>query len=196
MTQFNPSKKEQKVQFDLIAEGPHPARCSRIIELGDQDSQYGVQTKVVIAFNVTDSFITLADGSKKQRMISNPFGINMSNNEKSTMAQYTKAINPRAQSLADFLGRPCQVSVIHYKKDDTERDRLDSVAPIIPGLEIPELDIEPFWFQFDQPEPELWKQIPEFTQNLIKKAVNYPGSEVERMVYALEQEADATDTPF
>jgi len=182
---FNPSAKESKPSFDLIAEGPHPARCSRIIEIGEQESQYGVQTKVIIAFNVTDSFITLADGTQKQRMISNPFGINMSNNEKSTMAQYTKALNPRAESLEDFLGRACQVSVVHYRKDDTTRDRLDAVAPIIPGLQIPELDIVPFWFRWDAPDAELWEQIPEFTQNLMKKAVNYPGSAVEEMVLKL-----------
>jgi len=187
MSKFNPSAKETKTQFELIPEGPHPARCSRIIEIGEQESQYGVQTKVIVAFNVTDCSITMADGTQKQRMISNPFGITMSNNEKSTMAQYTKALNPQAQSLGDFLGRQCQVSVIHYKKDDVVRDRLDSVAPIIPGLQIPELDIEPIWFKWDQPEAEVWAQIPEFTQGLIQRAVNYPGSKVEAMVLALSK---------
>jgi len=191
MTNFNPSAKESKPSFDLIPEGPHPARCARIIELGEQESQYGVQTKVVIAFNVTDSFITLADGTQKQRMISNPFGINMSNNEKSTMAQYTKALNPKATSLEDFLGRACQVSVVHYKKDDQVRDRLDAVAPIIPGLQIPELDITPWWFRWEAPDADLWAQIPEFTQNLIKKAVNYKGSLVEEMV-----ESMTASTPY
>lgn len=185
MNQFNPSAKEQKPQFELIAEGPHPARCSRIIEIGEQKGLYGTQTKVIVAFNVTDSFITMSDGTQKQRMISNPFGITMSNNEKSTMAQYTKAINPKAQSLGEFLGRPCQISVVHVKKDDVVRDRLDSVAPIIPGLQIPELDITPFWFRWEDPDPEMWKLIPEFTQELIKKAENYHNSQVEDMVKSL-----------
>jgi len=195
MSKFNPSAKETKTQFELIPEGPHPARCSRIIEIGEQESQYGVQTKVIIAFNVTDSFIKLSDGTEKQRMISNPFGINMSNNEKSTMAQYTKALNARASSLGDFLERPCQVSIIHYKKDDTVRDRLDAVAPIIPGLQIPELDITPFWFKWDAPEVEQWALIPEFTQKLIMQAVNYKGSAVEDMVKTLETKG-STNTPF
>ena len=195
MAKFNPSAKESKPQFELIAEGPHPARCSRIIEIGEQESQYGVQTKVIIAFNVTDSFITMSDGTQKQRMISNPFGITMSNNEKSTMAQYTKALNPRAADLGDFLNRTCQVSVIHYKKDDIVRDRLDSVAPIIPGLQIPELDITPFWFKWDAPEVEQWELIPEFTQNLIRNAKNFKGSAVEDMIKAYEA-SGTKETPF
>lgn len=181
---FNPSAPDTgpKGGYDLVPQGSHMARCARIIELGMQESQYGNHNKVVIAFSLPNVHIDIG-GERKQRFMSNPFGINMSNNEASTMAEYTKALNPQATNLGEFLNRPCQVIVGHYKKRDGNMgDRIDGVAPLMAGIEVPELDTEPFWFQWDNPTLETWNMIPEFHQNLIKEALNYKGSKVEALV--------------
>lgn len=186
MPRFNPNNKDNKT-FELIPKGPQMARCSRIVEIGVQESpQYGDSDKVVIAFNLPNVLMTMADGTQKQRMVSNPFGITKSSDEKSNMHKYTKALDPNgtAQYLGDFLNQPCQVVIGHVTKDGTTRDRLDSVSPILPGIPVPELDIEPLFFEWDYPSQEVWKKLPKFTQDLIRKAKNLPGSKVEAMIAA------------
>lgn len=202
---FNPSAKDSKnIEYELTPEGPTIARCVRVVEIGKQDSKYGVQDRCVINFSLPFHFIKLGD-EEKQKFISQPFGINMSNNEGSTMAEYVKALNPDAQSLGDFLNRPCQLNIAHYdRKDGKGRgERIDSVTRLLPGIEVPELDTEAFWFDWKNPDPKVWAMIPPFTKTLIQEAVNYPDSKVEAMVRALEggvtkapQLDDSDELPF
>lgn len=185
---FNPSAKDNRnIEYELTPEGPTVARCVRVIEIGKQDSRYGVQDRCVINFSLPFHFIKLGD-EEKQKFISQPFGINMSNNEGSTMAEYVKALNSSAQSLGDFLNQPCQLNIVHYdRKDGKGRgERIDSVTRLLPGIEVPELDTEPFWFEWKNPDPSVWQKIPPFTKTLIQEAVNYPDSKVEQMVKDLE----------
>jgi len=198
---FNPSAPDTgpKGNIELIPEGPTPARCARVIEIGVQKNdlhpEYGEKNKVVIAFSLPNHKINI-NGEEKQRFISVPFGISMSNNEASTMAQYVKALNPHAQNLGEFLDRPCQINIAHYtKRDGNTGERIDSVSPIMPGYEVAELDTEPFWFQWDNPDPRTWEMIPQFTKDLIQEAVNYPGSKVQEMVDSLSND-NTDDLPY
>lgn len=182
---FNPNQKNSSaVEYELLPKGAHMARCVRVIEIGEQDGMYGKQHKVVIAFSLPNVLMKMSDGSEKQRMISNAFGITISSDEKSTMYKYTKALDPNGEAtcLGDFLNKPCQIVIGHNTKEGKTRDRLDSVSPILPGIPVPELDTDGFWFEWSKPSQEIWKKIPKFTQELIKKASNYPGSKVEKMV--------------
>ncbi len=197
---FNPNDKSSgKGDFELIPKGPHMARCARVIEIGVQSGQYGDQNKAVIVFSLPNVLMKLADGTEKQRMISNPFGLQISTDEKSNMYKYTKALDPNAEAkcLGDFLNKPCQVVIGHHvTKEGKVRDRLDSVSPILPGLPVPDLDLEPFWFEWDRPSQEVWKKIPKFTQDLIRAAANFAGSKVEQMVTADDAGQVYDDAPF
>ena len=188
MSDFNPfSDAPQSFERELIPEGPHAARCVRVIEIGKQYSQLydSEQNKVVIVFSIPGVTMEIL-GEEKQKFISNPFGITISNNDRSTMRQYARALCPAGGSnLGDFLDKPCQIYVKHVTKSDRTMDRLDSVSPILPGIQVPELDTEPFWFQWNKPDVNHWVKIPNFTQELIKQATNYPGSYVEEMVNSL-----------
>lgn len=186
---FNPSAADSgaKGGYEVMPAGPVAARCARIIEIGTQEDKYGRKDKAIIAFSIPGHLIEI-DGERKQRFMSNPFGINLSNNEASTMFQYTKALNPEAKNLGDFLNKTCQLYISHYKKPDGSKgDQIDSIAAIMPGYEVPELDTEPFWFKWDDPDPALWDMIPDFTKRLIREALNYPGSKVEAIDNAAEQ---------
>ena len=181
---FNPNKKGSQIEYELIPKGPHMARCARVIEIGEQDGMYGKQNKVVISFALPNVLMKMGDGTEKQRLISNPFGITLSTDEKSTMYKYTKALDPNgtAERLGDFLNAPCQVVIGHNTKEGKTRDRLDSVSPILPGIPVPDLDIDPYWFEWENPSQEVWRKIPKFTQELIRKAANLAGSKVEKML--------------
>ena len=200
MTDFNPSADDTgPFEFELAPEGPTAVRCARIIEVGEQSSQYGVQNRAVIALSLPYTFEY--KGETKQKMLSNPYGITISNNERSSMRQYTNALNPDAKNLGDFLNCVAQITVVHRKNKTNDRvsERIDNISPLLPGTPVPELDTEPFWFKWDDPDTLVWSMIPEFTKNLIENAVNYPGSKVEEMVLQAEPfkiEGDDDDLPF
>jgi hypothetical protein len=183
---FNPNAKDSGTfERELIPHGTHAARCARVIEIGKQYSNLydNESNKVVIVLSLPHVLMNIG-GEEKQAFISNPFGITISNNDKSSMKQYTRALDPKgeATSLGDFLNKVCQVFVTHRTKDDKTFARLDSVAPILPGFPVPELDTEPLWFQWNKPDADVWAKLPDFQKELIKKATNYAGSYVEEMV--------------
>jgi hypothetical protein len=193
---FNPNAKAPSTEFNLIPNGIHAARCARIIEIGKQHSpRYdritetgetipSISDKAVIVFSLSNTTFEYEGLGEKQAFISNRYGVTKSTNDRSTMKQYAKALDPKgvASSLKDFLTKPCQVSIIHVHKDGKVFANLDSVAPILPGLQIPELDTDPFMFEWDNPNPAYWDLIPEHTKSLILGAYNFKGSRVEKML--------------
>jgi len=191
---FNPSAPDTGPQRELIPEGLHVAYCSRIIELGEQPGYQGkpARPKAVIAFNLP-GFTVEMNGETKHRMISNPFGITMSNFERADMTQYTKALNPNATNLGEFLGKPCMVNIVHYKKsNDTTGDKIDKVLRLMAGTPAPEPDIDLWWFKFDDPDMNLWEKIPEFQRKIIMEAENYKGSLLQRLI----EGTDDSDSPY
>lgn len=201
MTEFNPFAESKGFERELTPQGIHLARCARVIEIGKQESPnpaYGTKDKVVVVFSLSNLFMELS-GEQKQKFISKPFGITISNNEKSDLKEIAMALSPEGGgSFADFLDKPCQLIVGHEQKGDRTIEKIKSIAPVLPGTEVPPLDTEPFWFPWNKPNPDYWVMIPKFTQDLIKQAVNYPGSYVEEMVLGLEegQDEQVDDLPF
>lgn len=194
MSEFNPNAKDSGgVQRDVIPAGTHAARCARVIEIGKQYSKLydNESNKVIIVLALPHVLVKVGD-EEKQAFISNPFGITISNNDKSSMKQYTRALDPQgeAKNLGDFLNKTCQVFVRHQEKDDKVFARLDSVAPILPGFPVPELDTEPLWFRWNNPDPEVWAKLPDFQKALIKEATNYHGSKVWEMVQDVEGQSN------
>ena len=194
MTDFNPFSEAKSFDRELIPEGPHAARCVRLIEIGKQYSELydNEQNKVVIVFSIPGVTMEI-NGEEKQKFISAPYGITISNSDRSSMKQYARALCPKGgASLGDFLGKPCQIYVKHVTKNDRTQDRLDSISPLLPGIQVPDLDTEPFWFQWNKPDPEIWAKIPEFTKDLARAATNYPGSYVEE----IDRGSNNTDLPM
>lgn len=182
MPAFKPHAKDSGKQYDLVPKGPTVARLARIIEIGQQSGKYGTQSKAVFSFSLPSHTMDIG-GEKKQRFIGSPFGVNLSNNEGSTIYQYCKSLDPNeeSQDLGGLLGRACQIQIAHVpkQKDGSMMDKIDSTSPLLPGLTVPPLDTEPFWFQWDKPNKALVTKIPEFIRNLMKEAIDYPGSAVE-----------------
>jgi hypothetical protein len=194
MSEFNPNAKDGGFERELIPSGTHAARCARVIEIGKQYSKLydNESNKVIIVLSLPHVLINMG-GEEKQAFVSNPFGITISNNDRSSMKQYTRALDPKgeAKSLGDFLNKTCQVLITHRTKGDGKVfAQLDSVAPILPGFEVPDLDTDPLWFRWNSPDAEVWKKLPDFQKNLIKEATNYHGSKVWEMVNDVEGGSD------
>lgn len=208
---FNPNAKpdQQEFQRELIPEGPHLARCARVIEIGkhasgftsiDPDTGQEVpdppKDKAVIAFSLPNVKMDFGKIGVKQAFISNIFGITISNNEKSTMYRYTKALDPQGEgeNLGDsYLGKLCQITVQHKTRPGKSTiQKIDSISAALPGLEAPELDTTPMWYSWENPDYDIWNALPEIHQEQIKNAVNFEGSPTDMM---LKDQATVTPPP-
>ena len=115
------------------------------------------------------------------------------------MYKYTVAMKPEGHTLGGFINRPVQVNIVHAnrKSGEGKYDKIDSVSPVHPSIDVPELDTEPFWYKWDEPEFEIWEKIPEFIQNQIREAVNVPGSPTEVMLGEAKEYDETTESlPF
>lgn len=201
---FNPNAPSPSTEFNLIPSGVHAARCARIIEIGKQhapkfdriDPDTGaviksVSDKVIIMFALCNVLFDIPGLGEKQAFIFNRYGITQSTSDRSAMKQYTKALDPKGETshLREWLVRPAQVSIKHVNKDGKTYANLDSVAPILPGIQLPELDVPAWMFEWDNPDYDLWLKLSEQQQELIKSAENFRGSPVEQML--LDNSSDA-----
>jgi hypothetical protein len=150
--------------------------------------------KAVIVFSLPEVIFEFGELGEKQAFISNPFGITMSTNDRATMKLYAKALDPQGQGSdlgSAFLNKPCQLVVKHKEREGKPTVAvIDSVAAIHPSMQVPEADTEPFWFKWDEPDHQTLQMIPEFTQNLMKEAVNYEGSKVQALLEQADRIAD------
>jgi hypothetical protein len=189
---LNPQEKG-KSQIGIPAAGTIPARCARIVELGQHDhSKYGVKDQVQIWYSLPTRLITdEGDYQGKQHMIRTQ-RMTKSSNEKAALMKHVTVLNPQATSLTDLLNQPCYITVVHNEvKDSTGKvntyANLMGLMSVPEGMAVGNLDTDPFYFDFDNPDAEVWtKHLWDNVKEYIQEAVNYKGSAVERMVLGLE----------
>lgn len=189
---------DNKVEYDLIPEGPTAARLVRIVELGEQEDKYGKKKKVVFYFTVPNYTIEI-DGEKKQRMKMS-WPTNISSNPESTLMSYMEPLG--AVDWDTALNGPCMLNIKHKKIVKNGKEEIKeniggiSKAPEInpytgEAFVVPEADCDMFIFDFENPDKEVWDKLSEYDQGRIKAATNYEGSAVEEM---LEGRTEATST--
>lgn len=143
--------------FELPPAGPTAARCTRLIDLGSQTSEFNgekkVQRKLLITWSLAE---TRSDGTP--HLISRRFGVSL--HEKATLRQFLQAWRGRPftdQELAGFdlrklLGAPCMLNLIHTARDGKDYCNIASVSPLPKGLPAPDLTTPLICFDIDDPD--------------------------------------------
>jgi len=175
---FNANEKPTMPAQEVIDEGLYPARLARIIEIGDQEDKYGVKSRVVFGFTVPSQTIEI-DGEKKQRMFLT-FPLNKTSNPDSTTAKYVKALG--GATWDDIIGKPCMIEISHKVVNGVTRMNITNVVKAMAGLDVAEPDCDVFIFDFENPDKKVFDKLSEYRQKSIKEAVNYPGSEAEKVL--------------
>lgn len=129
--------------FELPPAGPTAARCTRLIDLGTQESTYQGETKrqrkLLITWGLAEA---RSDGTPHQ--ISRRFGVSL--HEKATLRQFLQAWRGRPftdDELAGFdlrklLGVPCLLNLIHAARDGKDFCNIASISPLPKGLPAPD----------------------------------------------------------
>lgn len=169
---FNPQQQEKR-EFELPDEGAYSARCARIIEIGDQETKYGVKTQVILGFTVPALTVEVGDETKQQMFWT--FPLNQTSNPDANLMKFINALNPTCTHMKELLGKPCTIELKHSKPkpDGTQYANINSITKPMAGVDIAEPDIETYMYEFENGEDEIFAKIGEYRQGQVKAAVNF-----------------------
>ncbi len=167
---FNPQVQEKR-EFDLIPEGLHSARVARVIELGVQKTPYGDKDQVVFEFLLPNETVEV-DGVDKQKM-KWTWPVSKTSNPDGKLMAMIKAIKADATSLQELVGMPCMLEISHKEIKGVMRDNVTNITMPMSGLDIPEPDIDTYFYEFSNGEDEVFEQLGDYRQKQIREAVNF-----------------------
>jgi hypothetical protein len=201
-----PSPASNRPPAPNIPPGAYPARLVRIVLLGTQPQRpYKGQEKppaleVDLTYELLDEFMPGEDGEPdetKPRWISENFTFLSLKADKAKSTARYYALDAEGKHKGDWsqlLGAPCVVTVINSpdKRPDVDRiyDRVSDVTAMRPkdAQKAVELKNPAITFDFYQPNVEVFNTFPEWLQNKIKKAVDYPGSALQMALGETKEE--------
>lgn len=171
-------------QAERIPEGTYTARIISIIDLGVQP-QTDWQTKeptdpksrVLFTWELPTEVLehnNEATGEVEYvpRRISKEY--TLSNFEQSNLMKLIKALSggEAITSLTQMLGTPCMVSI---GSTVNGKAKVTTVMKLPSGMQVDEPSTEPMFFDFDNPDEELFTSQAGWIQQKVKEAINYTG---------------------
>jgi hypothetical protein len=159
--------------FEMPPAGPVAARCSRLIDLGSQESDYQgekkMQRKLLLSWELAE-----LRSDDTPFVISRRFGLSL--HEKAALRGFLQAWRGRpfsAEELAGFdlrrlLSAPCMLNIMHASRNGKDYANIASVSPLPKGMTAPELSAPPLAFDIDAPDaPEILETLSENLQATI-----------------------------
>ena len=168
-------------QQERIPEGTYMGRVVSVVDLGMQvktnwktGEEEGFKPELLITWELPSERITVTDEdgneTDKARWISKTY--TASNNEKSNLYKLVNMLKPGAADVTDLINIPCMVSV---GSTVTGNAKITSVIKAPSGMEVPPLETDESFFDFDAPQEELFLKQPAWVQDKIMGAENYSG---------------------
>lgn len=169
--------------LDVPEKGTHIARVVGVLDL-DLQPGYEYQGEMVEPqYKVSFTYELGASRTKedKPHWVSEDFKV--SDHERSKMYARVNAIDPNGkitnngENLAKLIGAPCMVST---DVNDKGYAKIIGVSSIPNGYPVSELENDPQLFDWDNPDMEVYKRLPEFVQKKLTASLNFDGSPLHR----------------
>lgn len=171
-------KDRAKPKVPPVEPGVYMAVCVGVIDLGEQYSDMfkNYSNKCMIVWELPGETIEI-DGEQKPRQLSKEFTISSSN--KSNLRKFIESWNGKTYSDDDFMdldvfdqiGKPCQLNVV--LNSTGEYANVDNIMPIPRGFPAPTTATPPIKWDLQQWNDEVFKSLPEWIQEKIKKSTQY-----------------------
>jgi hypothetical protein len=189
-----------KKDFGQMQPDNYPARLVQIIDLGMQaqvDYTTGEpkdsKNRAILTFEFPTERIEVRE-EDRPRWLSREF--TLSNHELAGIMQVVGALDSKwdaeEQSISDLLGKPCQITT---GLTSGKKAKILSVSKIGKGMKVGELENPASFFDFDDPNIDLFKTFPQWIRDKIKEAENYEGSTLETKLAINDEDFDE-DIPF
>jgi len=163
----------KKAPVKLVPEGSYAAVCTKVIDLGTQDTPWGQQAKVMFEWVIDFKH----EGGDKNEKIYVEYAVNMgkkANLYKALVGWVVKATDKVTSfDLSSIVNKPCMLSIIDYAKGDGSPGvKVDSVSKAPNGLPMPVASPEDLVvFEIENyRDKELTSKLPEWIVDKIMKA--------------------------
>lgn len=180
-------KKKSGPSVPPMDAGTYPAVCVGIVDLGEQYSETfkKYNDKMLVIWEIPSQTIEI-DGGDKPRWLSKDFSASL--NEKSNLYQTLVSWRGKAFteneltedetgfmqfSVLDMLGTGCFLQVIVEEKDGNSYNRITSVIALPAGMPAPATETPLIAFDIDAWDDEVFKSLPGWIQERIKKSTQY-----------------------
>lgn len=171
-------KDRAKPKAPPVEPGVYMAVCIGFIDLGEQYSEKykSYSSKGMYVWELPGETIEI-NGEQKPRQLSKEFTISSSN--KSHLRKFIESWNGKSYSddeflefdLFDQIGKPCQLNVV--LNESKEYSNVDNLMPIPKGFPAPTTDTKHIRWDMEQWNDEVFKELPEWIQDKIKKSSQY-----------------------
>lgn len=171
-------KDRVKPKIPTVDPGVYVGICIGIIDLGEQYSEKykNYSYKMQIVFELPTETVEV-DGKHEPKQLSKTFNVTAKVGSK--FRDFISAWNGKTYSDDDFcdlemfnqLGKPCMLNVVN--SESGEYSNIETVMPLIKGIPVPESHTEYIRWDMDAWDDELFKKLPEWVQENIKKSTQY-----------------------
>lgn len=171
-------KDRARPKVPTVEPGVYFAVCIGVIDLGEQYSEKfkNYSNKVQFVWELPSETIEV-DGKQEPKQLSKEFAIATKKN--SGLRTFISSWNSKAYTdeefqeveLFDQIGKACQLNVV--LSESGEYANVDSVMPIPKGFTAPERCTTPILWDMDNWNDEVFKTLPEWVQDKIKKSTQY-----------------------
>lgn len=178
------------VEQEILKIGNYPGRLVSIIDLGLQpqlawkgEDKPPIR-KINLTYELADEFMLDEDGNEqpdKPRWISETIPFHNLKSEKAKSTRRIKQLDPEGVVDGDISamgGFPCMINIINNEKNGKTYNNVGdiSTAMSVKGYEQPELVKPVRVFITDEPDMEVFNELPEWLQDMIKSNLKYNGS--------------------
>jgi hypothetical protein len=189
-----------KKDFGQMQPECYPARLVQIIDLGVQaQTDYTTgepkdsKNRAILTFEFPTERIEVRE-EDRPRWLSREF--TLSSHELAGIMQVVDALDSKwdakEQPISDLLGKPCQITT---GLTSGKKAKILSVSKVGKGMKVGELENPASFFDFDDPNIDLFKTFPQWIRDKIKEAENYDGSLLDTKLTLAENDLD-DDIPF
>lgn len=155
--------------YKLVPEGTHIARAYLLVDIGLQETNFGIKPKIVLGWEIPEE--KLDDG----RPMSITSIYTNSLNEKANLRRDLESWRSKRfteTELAGFdlrnvLGKPCQITVVHNDSQGKTYANVTAVTAIPKGLPVPDAINELVVYEMGDPIPDT---LPEWMVKKIEAA--------------------------
>lgn len=188
-----------KPRAPALEPGNYPARLVQVIYLGTQpQNPYKGEPKppgpeFMTTYELSDEFLDDEDGNpdhEKPRWISERFVIYPLSSENSKSTKRYLSLDPDGKFKGDWeklVGTPCYLTLTRKPSKSDPTKEFNNIASVQPmrskeAAKLPGLVNDAVAFDFNDPDLEAFLSFPNFVQEIIKGAVDFPGSKLEKLI--------------
>ena len=171
-------KDRARPKVPTVEPGVYFAVCIGVIDLGEQYSEKfkNYSNRVQFVWELPSETIEV-DGKQEPKQLSKEFAVATKKN--SSLRTFISSWNSKAYTdeefqeveLFDQIGKARQLNVV--LSESGEYANVDSVMPIPKGFTAPESCTTPILWDMDNWNDEVFKTLPEWVQDKIKKSTQY-----------------------